>query len=135
MRSLAQFYLNRSKKNLSYGHVIFIDRLLIPKIDNKNKQISITQNLATLGKINPIVFLTKKEKNTIQDLMMYILTLLTRNLYPDVIGYPDPLQKADWGAKSLYKKIKPIIDSSNISIRSNPASKTLRQLRDEIKRT
>jgi len=134
-RSLAQFYLNRSKKSMLYGHVIFIDRLLIPSIDNNIEKVVIDQNKRVLGVIEPIVFLNKNERNGVQDLMMYILDILTRNLYPEVIGYPDPLHKADWGAKSLYKKIKPIIDSSDISLRSNPAHKTFRQMRDEIKRT
>ncbi|CAD7777024.1 hypothetical protein FHEFKHOI_02080 [Candidatus Methanoperedenaceae archaeon GB50] len=132
-RSLAQFYLNRSKKSLLYGHVIFIDRLVIPKIDNL-ENVTIDQNKEILGVVEPIVFLDKDKRNGAQDLMMYILDLLTRNLYPEVIGYPDPLHKADWGAKSLYKKIKPIIDSSDISLRSNPAHKTFRQLREEIRR-
>jgi hypothetical protein len=132
-RSLAQFYLNRSKKSLFYGHVIFIDRLLIPKIDNL-EMITIDQNKDILGVVKPTAFLDKDKRNGVQDLMMYILDVLTRNLYPEVIGYPDPLHKADWGAKSLYKKIKPIIDSSDISLRANPAHKTFRQLREEIKR-
>jgi len=134
-RSLAQFYLNRSKKSLLYGHVIFIDRLFVPNIDKNAERVSIDQNKDVLGIVEPIVFLDKDERNGIQDLMMYILDILTRNLYPEVIGYPDPLHKADWGAKSLYKKIKPIIDSSDISLRSNPAHKTFRQLREELKRT
>jgi len=135
VRSLAQFYLNRAKKSLFYGHVIFIDRLLIPRIDKNAEKAVIDQNKDVLGVIEPIVFLNKDKENGVQDLMMYILDILTRNLYPEVIGYPDPLHKADWGAKSLYKKIKPIIDSSDISLRSNPAHKTFRQLREEIKRT
>ena len=134
-RSLAQFYLNRSKKSLLYGHVIFIDRLLIPNIDKNIEKVCIDQNKDVLGVVEPIIFLDKNKKNSIQDLMMFILDVLTRNLYPEVIGYPDPLHKADWGAKSLYKKIKPIIDSSDISLRSNPTHKTFRQLRDELKRT
>lgn len=132
-RSLAQFYLNRSKKSLLYGHVIFIDRLIIPKIDTL-ETINIDQNKNTLGVITPNIFLNKNQPDYVQDLMMYILDVLTRNLYPEVIGYPDPLHKADWGAKSLYKKIKPIIDSSDISLRSNPTHKTFRQLREEIRR-
>ena len=134
-RSLAQFYLNKSKKSLLCGHVIFIDRLLIPSIDKNTEKVRIDQNKDILGVVEPIVFLDKDKKNGVQDLMMYILDVLTRNLYPEVIGYPDPLHKADWGAKSLYKRIKPIIDSSDISLRSNPIHKTFRQLRDELKRT
>ena len=118
-----------------YGHVIFIDRLFIPIIDKNVEKVRIDQNKDVLGVVEPILFLDKDKRNGIQDLMMFILDILTRNLYPEVIGYPDPLHKADWGAKSLYKKIKPIIDSSDISLRSNPLHKTLRQLRDELKRT
>jgi len=135
VRSLAQFYLNRSKKSLLYGHVIFIDRLIVPSIDKNTEKVIIDKNKDVLGIIEPIAFLDKDKRNYAQDLMMYILDVLTRNLYPEVIGYPDPLHKADWGAKSLYKKIKPIIDSSDISLRSNPAHKTFRQLRDELRRT
>lgn len=134
-RSLAQFYINRSKKIPLYGHVIFIDRLLTPIIDKNNEKISIDENKYRLGIIEPYIFRDKNQKNSMQDLMMHILDNLTQNLYPEIIGYPDPLHKADWGAKSLYKKIKPIIDSSDISLKTDPIHKTLRQLRDEIKRT
>jgi hypothetical protein len=120
---------------LLYGHVIFIDRLIVPSIDKNTEKVIIDKNKDVLGIIEPIAFLDKDKRNYAQDLMMYILDVLTRNLYPEVIGYPDPLHKADWGAKSLYKKIKPIIDSSDISLRSNPAHKTFRQLRDELRRT
>jgi len=131
--SLAQFYLDRSKKSPLYGHVIFIDRLLLPKLENL-AHVRIDQNKEILGVIEPIAFLDRNQKNNVQDLMMYILDILTRNLFPEVIGYPDPLHKADWGAKSLYKKIKPMIDSSDISLRANPTHKTFRQIREEIKR-
>lgn len=134
-RSLAQFYLNHSKKIPLYGHVIFIDRLSTPKIDKENVKASISQNKYRLGTIEPFIFKDKNQKNPMQDLVMHILDILTQNLYPEIIGYPDPLHKADWGAKSLYKKIKPIIDSSDISLKTDPINKTLRQLRDEVKRT
>lgn len=134
-RSLAQFYLNHSKKIPLYGHVIFIDRLIIPKIEKNNEKAHISSNKYRLGIIEPYIFLDKDQKNPMQDLMMHILDILTQNLYPEIIGYPDPLHKADWGAKSLYKKIKPIIDSSDISLKTYPIHKTLRQLREEIKRT
>ncbi|MBA2840919.1 hypothetical protein HNP87_001451 [Methanococcus maripaludis] len=133
-RSLAQFYLNRSKRSLLYGHVIFIDRLITPKIDKKLNKLQIS-NEKILGDIEPYLFSNNCTKNEVQDLMVYILNLLTKNLYPEVIGYPDPLHKADWGAKSIYKRIRPIIDSSDISLRANPTNKTFRQLRDQIKRT
>lgn len=133
-RSLAQFYINRSKKVPLYGHVIFIDRLVVPNIDRNMEKAIINQNPGLLGVIEPFTQLKSDNSNQIQDLIINMLHLLTRNLYPEVIGYPDPLHKADWGAKSLYKKIKPIIDSSDISLKADPIHKTLRQLRDEIRR-
>ena len=66
---------------------------------------------------------------------MFLLNILTRNLYPEVIGYPDPLHKADWGAKSLLKKIEPMIESSELFLRAHPLTQTFRDLRSQRKRT
>jgi hypothetical protein len=72
--------------------------------------------------------------NTGQAVMMYLLNTVTRNHFPEVIGYPDPLHKADWGAKSVGQRVKGIIQSSEIPFRSNPIAKTLRSIRDAQKR-
>lgn len=140
-RSLAQFYLNRSKSNLTtskcaplFGHVIFVDRLLFPKIDKGNfADVKISD--PKLGEIMPFCVLDNTKYNQGQDITIYLLNILTRNLFPEVIGYPDPLHKADWGAKSLLKKVKPIIVSSGASLRIRPLNRTFRRIRESLRRT
>jgi len=61
---------------------------------------------------------------------MYLLSVLTRNVFPEVIGYPDPLHHADRGAKSILKMVEPMLRSSERLNRANPIYKTLRQSRD-----
>lgn len=134
MRSLGQFYLNRSKTVPLTGHAIFIDRLVMPVWDKGYwGYVEIVEN--ELGKIEPIVFLEKDVPNYGQDVSMYLLNVLTKNLYPEVIGYPDPLHKADWGAKSILKKVKFMIRASGTSLRTRPLTRTFRRIRDSIRRT
>ncbi len=131
LRSLAQFYIKQESPSLLSGHVIFIDRITYPQVDKNfygDDKLKIESE--RLGKILPIFFKDKNEQNQIQKIMLFLLTELTKNLYPEVIGYPDPLHKADWGAKSILKKVKPIIESGEISFRSRPLRKTLRELRE-----
>lgn len=126
-RSLAQFYINRSKTIPTAGHVIFIDRLFLPKIERKLKTI----NLGKPSDMEIFFFKDKSSSNIIQEIMIFLLDILTKNLFPEVIGYPDPLHKADWGAKSLGDKIRPMIKSSQIILKGNPLIKKLRTLRSE----
>lgn len=132
-KSLAQFYLNRSKNRVLSGHMVFIDRLLIPNVDKNNQKVNVYGD--RIGKIAPIAFLDKSTENEVQDVSVFLLDILTKNLYPEVIGYPDPLHKADWGAKSILKKVEPMIGSSDMFLRSAPFIKTLREMRDERRRT
>jgi hypothetical protein len=133
LRSLAQFFLNKEKPAPMMGHVIFIDRLIKPEIDNAySRTITISNN--DIGIVKPIVFQDKDHENPIQDVDMFLLHTLTKNLFPKVIGYPDPLNKADWGAKSLLEKVKGMIKSSNIAILSRPLHRRLRDLRDRRRR-
>ena len=132
-KSLVQFYLKRKGKRLSSGHAIFIDRLLFPSFDKRAKRAKINNEI--IGNVEPILFLNNTTENKLQDISIFLLDILTKNLYPEVIGYPDPLHKADWGAKSILKKIKPMINDSDILLKSKPLTKTLRQSRDEIRRT
>ncbi len=140
-RSLVQFYLNRTKSNSTasksaplFGHVIFVDRLLMPKID-KGKWTDLKISDPKLGEITPFSVLDNTKYNQGQDITIYLLNILTRNLFPEVIGYPDPLHKADWGAKSLLKKVKPIIESSGASLRIRPLNRTFRRIRESLRRT
>ncbi|WP_298682549.1 hypothetical protein [uncultured Methanomethylovorans sp.] len=133
VKSLAQFYLNRNRNHPLMGHVIFIDRLLMPSFE-KGRFETVQISEKKLGKITPVTFCNKEIENHVQDVTIYLLNILTRNLYPEVIGYPDPLHKADWGAKTLYKKVKFMIDSSGVTLRTRPLNKTFRRIRDEIRR-
>lgn len=125
LRSLSQFYINRSKLIPSMGHVIFIDRLVLPRIDQGIKKIY----LGDRSNMSVFFFENNQINNPIQELLTLILDLLTKNLFPNVIGYPDPLHKADWGAKSLGDKIRPIVLSSQNILKRNPLILTLRQQR------
>lgn len=133
MRSLAQFYLNRSKKTPLMGHVVFVDRLAFPNWDNSSRH-EITGLKSSLGRLEPFVYPDRETDNVGQAVTMYLLSTLTRNHFPEVIGYPDPLHKADLGAKSVGQRVKGIVQSSEISFRSNPIAKTLRAIRDAQRR-
>ncbi len=133
MRSLAQFYLNRSKKTPLMGHVVFVDRLAYPAWD-KERRRQITDANDGLGRMEPFVYADRETDNVGQVIGMYLLNTLTRNHFPEVIGYPDPLHKADLGAKSVGQRVKGIVQSSEISFRSNPIARTLRSIRDAQRR-
>ncbi len=66
--------------------------------------------------------------------MMYFLSTLTRNHFPEVIGYPEPLHKADWGAKTINRRIGRIIDSAELPFRNNAIYRTVRSIRDGMHR-
>jgi hypothetical protein len=118
------------------GHVIFLDRLIDPKLDsqiiNNSESPSITGD--KLGTINPLFFGTNKQFNYGQAIEIWLLNVLTRNLFPEVIGYPDPLHKADWGAKTVKRKVDRLIKSSEITFRTKPLQRTFRTIRDSARR-
>ncbi len=126
-RSLAQFFLKRSDQKMNMGHVIFIDRLILPHLEKKLQHLTITTK--EIGTVNPFFFNDNTTANEAQEVMMYILKILTKNLFPEVIGYPDPLHKADWGAKSMNRKVSNMIKSSGKFLKTKPLAKTLRQER------
>ncbi len=132
-RSLGQFFLKRDKSTPLMGHVVFIDRLLFPDWDaDALNQVEIQNRL--LGKIQPLCYKTRDDVNIGQRINMYLLSVLTRNHFPEVIGYPDPLHKADWGAKSVGERARKLIASSTFSFRSQPLSRTFRNIRDSFHR-
>ena len=132
-RSLAQFFLKRDKATPLMGHVVFIDRLVYPGWDDDALN-RVTIETPQLGHIQPLCYPTRDELNVGQMLNMYLLDTLTRNHFPEVIGYPDPLHKADWGAKSVGKRISAIVASSTFSFRSQPLHRTFRDIRDSFNR-
>lgn len=137
-RSLGQFFVRRTPGKTSplMGHVIFIDRLLHPYWDKDLlDQVSIVDPTPRgLGAIKPFLHKDKDTENIGQEIAMFLLNTLTRNLFPEAIGYPDPLHKADQGAKTVGRRLASIIRDSEISFRSRPISKSFRTIRDERKR-
>jgi len=128
-RSLSQFFHRKVKATPLMGHVIFIDRLLDSKLDApflNGPKISSPE----LGIIRPAFFGTNQSMNYGQAIAIWLLNVLTRNLFPEVIGYPDPLHKADWGAKSVKRRVDKLIKSSEIAFRSRPLSRLFRTIRD-----
>ena len=137
MKSLGQFYLSRTKKHPLMGHVVFIERLLHPNFDalglnSSPKQISIYTD--SLGRVEPFAWKCSDDVNRGQTTMMYLLSILTKNHFAEAIGYPDPLHKADWGAKSMGRWVGRTIDSSTIVLSANPLSNTFRTTRDSARR-
>lgn len=136
-RSLSQFFLHRkaNKSTPLMGHVIFIDRLLDPYWDlDLCKSEDATVVTSELGTIKPFLHRDNITENIGQKIAMYFLDTLTRNLFPEAIGYPDPLHKADWGAKTVGRRVADIIADSAITFRANPISKAFRTIRDSAKR-
>jgi hypothetical protein len=137
-RSLAQFFLRRrpGKSSPLMGHVIFVDRLLHPFWDQSLcDKVAITDSDPRgLGTVRPFLHLNNDVDNSGQRVAMFLLNTLTRNLYPEAIGYPDPIHKADWGAKTVGRRVSKMIKDSEISFRSNPITKTFRAIRDARKK-
>ena len=116
------------------GNVIFVDRLVYPEVDEHFRffHLKDVRILTYRGDIvDPIFYEDRNVNNKIQRILLFLLNVLTRNLFQNVIGYPDPLHKADWGAKSMNRKVRELIKSSEIKFISDPLKKTLRQKREE----
>ena len=137
MKSLGQFFLSRQKRYPLMGHVVFIERLVQPFFDSPkltNAPASIAIDTADLGRIEPLAWSDSTQHNRGQMVMMYLLSVLTKNHFAEAIGYPDPLHKADWGAKSMGRWVGRTIDSSTTVLKSNPLSATFRATRDSARR-
>ncbi len=132
-RSLAQFFHQKGKPSPLMGHVIFVDRLIDPHWDGVFQNNPSISN-AELGTIKPIYFGTNQDTNYGQTVAIWLLNVLTRNLFPEVIGYPDPLHKADWGAKIIKQRVDRLIQSSETAFRGRPLSRLFRTIRDSQKR-
>ncbi|MDE0404483.1 MAG: hypothetical protein OXI53_04160 [Nitrospira sp.] len=59
----------------------------------------------------------------------FVLDTVTKNHFAGMIGYPDPLHKADQGAKSMRDSVKRLLESSELRFRSRPLTNTLREMR------
>ena len=106
-KSLGLFYLMRKKNLTIFNHALFIDRLLVPEFDkDKFGTLGIEAKSAEQSiNIKPFFDLTNKDKNPVYDFITYFLYHTVTNKYSEVIGYPEPLHKADWGAKTFNRKM------------------------------
>ena len=132
-KSLAQFYLKRGKSSPLMGHVVFLERLLSPAWDWPGKDAGPAEILideAEIGRFPVYAWRDNQHVNPGQWVMMYLLSVLTRNHFAEAVGYPDPLHKADWGAKSIGRSVGNTIASSTRLLDAKPLSRTFRQTRD-----
>ena len=115
------------------GHSVFVDRLVHPMLDRNASKLRVTAK--RIGTVDVMLYRDNTVPNIGQQITLYLLDLLTKNHYPNVIGHPDPLHKADLGAKAIKDNIKRLLMSSEIKFRSDPLINTLRQIRDRGGRT
>ncbi|MBS3110836.1 hypothetical protein J4435_01945 [Candidatus Woesearchaeota archaeon] len=130
LRSLCQFFISQDRNITS--HAIFIDRITYSGWDNKDTK-SLKVATESFGDILPFYY-DKDGVSRLHKLTMYLLTVLVKNHYPDALGYPDPLHQADWGAKSMKRRVLGLLDSSEWAFRSKPLTKTFRTIREKFHR-
>lgn len=127
LRSIGQFYTRRSTESPLTGHAIFIDRLAFPEWDGMTERIEINDKV--VGKMSPLFYESNRTRNIGQQVTYYLLDELTKNHFAEMIGYPDPLHKADQGAKAMRDSVRKLLASSDIKFRSRPLINTLREIR------
>lgn len=136
-RSLGQFFLKRAKQTPLMGHVVFLERLLSPVWDRPGTPhgpAEIAVDTPELGSFSVYAWRDCDHVNPGQWAMMYLLSVLTRNHFAEAIGYPDPLHKADWGAKTVGRSVGEMVRSSTQLLSSRPLSRTFREIRDAARR-
>jgi hypothetical protein len=136
-KSLGQFFLKRNKRTPLMGHVVFLERLISPTWDWPGKdqgpgEIAIAS--PEMGNFSVYAWRDRDHVNPGQWVMMYLLSVLTRNHFAEAIGYPDPLHKADCGAKTIGRSVGDTIQSSTQLMASRPLSRTFRNIRDSRRR-
>jgi len=127
LRWLAQFLLT----NTIASHVLFLDRLTYPGWDDTESIDMDLQALKSqLGPIRPLRFY---KPTRLHQLSMVLLNILVRNHFPEALGYPDPLHKADLAAVSFRKNVHRILRSSTIMDRAKPLLQTFRNIRTRLR--
>lgn len=133
LRSIFQFYTRKKNDNVLAGHAIFVDRLAYPELDLKHAK-NLLLDEKGIGKINLFIYPNSGTTNIGQIITSFLLEILTRNHFPEVIGYPDPLHKADLGAKAMRDNVKKLLESSEWKFRSKPLTNTFRSIRQSFRR-
>lgn len=139
--SFAQFFLEKTPGEPYGGDVIQIDRLVHKTLDqsalsgfvikDRSPPLADGTPQRELGDLRPLFYKSRDTPNDGQDIAMLALKWITRNLYPDFIGMPDPLHKAGWGAKSLANRVKPVIQSSNGVVANQTIRRIIKEMRKE----
>lgn len=130
LRSLIQIFLRRRPEKSSplMGHALFLDRVADPYFDAGRRLEGPIRTLDSY--VRPIFFRDASSDNQGQDIGVLVADLLTRNCFPEAIGQPDPLHRADLGAKALGRRINELVKGSIDRLRGNPLAWTFRQNRD-----
>ena len=132
-RHLSLLFSTRQKGKTIFNHMLFVDRVLVPKFDLPKITSRPIPAQANEVKVNvrPFVDLNNSEQNIVQDFTMLFLHSVTFNKFPDMIGYPEPLHKADLGAKTFNRMVQPMIRSSTLMNNRSfkPWSKSIRAKR------
>jgi len=95
------------------SNVLFIDRLVYPDFDLKDKAIVKFNHDYGGAKepVEPILFRDKAVPNTMQNLVMVLLKAMTSPSIPEVFGHNKALFIADKVAKWHYGEVRGIIDA------------------------
>ncbi len=132
LRSIAEFYTRRKNENILTGHAIFVDRLSYPELDKFADKMILEES--QIGKMELLLYCDKSKRNLGQMITYFLLEIITRNHFPEVIGYPDPLHKADLGAKTMRDSVKHLLESSEWKFRSKHLTNTFREIRQSYRR-
>jgi len=81
------------------------------------------------SRIRPLLW-QRQDPNWGQAMSVLVADILTRNLFPEAIGQPDPLHRADMGAKALGQRIQAMLAESVKRFRQNPLAWRFRDYRD-----
>jgi hypothetical protein len=132
-RSLVQMFLRQrtDKDSPLMGHALFLDRLCDPLMDASRRGQQIRTRDST---VNPIYSTSADADNLGQTVAMLVAYLLTTNCFPEAIGQPDPLHRADQGAKALGNRINELIQQSVARLRNNPLAWSFRDTRSQAGR-
>jgi hypothetical protein len=88
-RSLGQFFLRRGKGEPLMGHVVFLERLLSKTWDGISQDVGpaeIPIDTPDLGRFSVYAWRDREHVNPGQWVMMYLLSVLTRNHFAEAIG-------------------------------------------------
>ncbi len=120
LRSYVQL-ANGKRNPLLRSNVLLIDRLVYPEFDLRDETTLSLINVYSQCEepIGVIIYRSKKVENSLQNLLLCVLTSMTTSSIPEVFGHNKPLFIADKVAKYHYSQFKRIIDSTENWVANN----------------